>query len=100
MKKSAAKTEVLRLLINPGQCFLQVNGATLKQVEKSKYIVTEDKTEELDNRIGKAGAVMQALHYLVVTKRELSKKTKLLIFKTAFVPILTYGQESFCCPIN
>ena len=28
-------------------------------------------------------------------KRELSKKAKLSIFKTVFVPILTYGHESW-----
>ena len=31
---STAKTEVLHLSKNPDQCLLQVNGATLKQVEK------------------------------------------------------------------
>ena len=36
--------------------------------------------EEVDTRIGKAGAAMQALHYLIV---------KLSIFNTIFVPILT-----------
>ena len=36
----------------------------------------------------------ELLHYSVVMKPELSKKAKLLIFKTVFVPILTYGQES------
>ena len=38
---------------------------------------------------------MQALHYSVVMKRELSKKAKLSFFKAVFVPILTYGQESW-----
>ena len=33
--------------------------------------------------------------YLVVMKRELSQKAKLSIFKTVFVPILTYGHESW-----
>ena len=33
-----AKTEVLHLSRNPDQCKLQVNGATLKQVEKLKYL--------------------------------------------------------------
>ena len=47
----------------------------------------------MDNRIGKASAVMRALHYSVVMKRELTKKAKLSIFKTAFVPILTDGHE-------
>ena len=100
MKISAAKTEVLHLSRNPDQCVLQVNGATLKQVEKFKYIevaFTSDgrQDEELDTRIGKASAVMRALHYSVVMKRELSKKAKLSIFKTAFVPILTYAHESW-----
>ena len=36
MKISTAKTEVLHLSRNPDQCVLQVNGATLKQVEKFK----------------------------------------------------------------
>ena len=73
---------------------LQVNGATLEQVEKFKYLgvaFTSDRRqdEELDTRIGKASAVMRALHYSVVMKRELSKKAKLPIFKAVFVPILT-----------
>ena len=100
MKISTAKTEVLHLSRNPDQCVLQVNGATLKQVEKFKYLgvaFTSDgrQDEELDTRIGKASAVMQALHYSVVMKRELSKKAKLSIFKAVFVPILTYGHESW-----
>ena len=37
---------------------------------------------------------MRALYYSVIMKRELSKKTKLSIFKTVFVPILTDGHES------
>ena len=94
MKISTAKTEVLHLSRNPDQCVLQVNGATLKQVEKFKYLgvaFTSDgrQDEELDTRIGKASAVMRALHYSVVMKRELSKKAKLSIFKAVFVPILT-----------
>ena len=36
-----------------------------------------------------------ALHYLVTMKRELSKKSKLSLFKAVFVPILTYGHESW-----
>ena len=97
MKISTAKTEVtLYLSRNPDQCVLQVNGATLKQVEKFKYLGVAftsygRQDEKLDTRIGKASAVMRALHYSVVMKRELSKKAKLSIFKAVFVPILTYG---------
>ena len=98
MKISTAKTEVLHLSRNPDQCVLQVNGATLKQVEKFKYLrvaFTSDgrQVEELDTRIGKVSAAMQALHYSVIMKHKFSKKAKLSIFKVVFVPILTYGQE-------
>ena len=38
---------------------------------------------------------MRALHNSVVMKQELSNKAKLSSFKTVFVPILTYGHESW-----
>ena len=61
-EKSTAKTEALHLLRNPDQCVLQVNEATLKQVEKFKYLgiaFTSDgrQDEELDTQIGKASVV-------------------------------------------
>ena len=65
-------------------------------VERKKLFLSEGRQdEELDTRIGKVIAVMRALHYSVVMKRELSKKAKLSIFKTVFVPILTNGHESW-----
>ena len=71
---------------------------SLKQIKKFKHLgvaFTSDgrQDSELDTRFGKASAVMRALHYSVVMKRKLSKKAKLSIFKTVFVPILTYGHE-------
>ena len=97
---STAKTEVLHLSRNSDQCVLQVNGATLKQVEKFKYrgvaFMSDGRQDkELDTRIGKASAAMRALHYSVAMKRELSKKEKLSIFQAVFVPILTYDHESW-----
>ena len=73
MKICTAKTEVLHLSRNPDQCVLQVNGATLKQLEKFKYcgvaFVSDGmQDEELDTQIGKASAVMRTLRYSVVMK--------------------------------
>ena len=100
MKISTAKTEVLHLSRNFDQCVFQANRATLKQGETFKYLgvafasdIRQDK--ELDTRIGKASAVMRALNHSVVMKQQLSKKAKLSIFKTVFVPILTYGHKSW-----
>ena len=38
IKTKHSQTEVLHFSRNPDQCSLQVNGATLKQVEKIKYL--------------------------------------------------------------
>ena len=59
--------------------------------------MTEGKTKNwiVDTRIGKASAVMRALHHSFVMKQELSKKAKRSIFKAVFVPILTHGNESW-----
>ena len=100
MKIRTKKTEVLLLSRNPRKCTLQVCGNTLQQVEKFKYVgvaFTSDgwRSEEIDTRIGKANAVLRELYRSVVTKRELSNNAKLSAFKSAFVPILTLGHESW-----
>jgi len=100
MKISTTKTEVLHLSKNPDQCSLQAIRASLKRVEKFKYlgvVFTSDgrQDEELNTRMGKASTVMRALQNSVVTKRELSIKAKLSVFKTVFDPILTYRHESW-----
>ena len=100
MKISTAKTEVLHFSRKAVQCSLQVSRLKLKQVEKFKYLgvaFTSDgkQDEETDIRICKAGAVMHALHRSVVMKRELSEKAKLAVFHSIFVPIFTYGHESW-----
>ena len=63
MKISSAKTEVFHLSKNSDQSFLQVNGATLKPVDKFNYLggaFTSDgrQDEELRTTIGRASAVM------------------------------------------
>ena len=52
---------------------LQVNEATLKQVEKFKWCLDAFASdgrlvEELDTLVGTASVVMRALHYSVVKK--------------------------------
>ena len=82
---------------NRDQCVLQVNGATVNLLSFFFLVAFTSEgrqDDELDTGIGKASAVMRALHYSVIMKRELSKKAKLSIVRTAFDPILTYGHES------
>ena len=98
MKISTAKTENMCLSRHPVQCSFPTNGVTLKQTEKFKYLgitfSSDDRQDnKLDTHIGKVSAVMRQLYQSVVLKRELCTKTKLSVFRSVFVPILTYGHE-------
>ena len=48
---------------------------------------------EIDRRIRAASAVMQTLMQSVVVKKELSRKAKLSIYRSIYIPTLTYGHE-------
>jgi len=47
--------------------------------------------KKIDTRIGEGNAVLREFYRSITTKRELSKATKLLVFKSVFVPIHTYA---------
>ena len=53
------------------------------------------RNEEIDKWIGKANAVLRELYRSVVTKQELSNTAKLSVFKSVFVPILTFVHKSW-----
>ena len=48
---------------------------------------------EIDRWIGAVAAVLQSLHRSIVVRRELSRKVKLLIYRSIYVPTFTYGHE-------
>ena len=67
-------------------------------MEKFKYLgvlfTSEGKMElEVDRWIGAASALMQALYWTVVVKRELSQKAKLSIYQSFYIPTFTYGHN-------
>ena len=72
------------------RCIIKAGGEVLGVAFKSGG----RQDEKLNVRSGKASAVMGTLHHSVILKREISRKeAKLLVFKSIFVPILTYGHE-------
>ncbi|KAI3363802.1 hypothetical protein L3Q82_001410 [Scortum barcoo] len=80
-------------------CPLRVGGEVLPQVEEFKYLgvlfTSEGKMErEIDRRIGAASAsYARSVYRTVVVKKELSLKAKLSIYRSIYVPTLTYGHE-------
>ncbi|KAI3371926.1 hypothetical protein L3Q82_006798 [Scortum barcoo] len=98
MRISTSKSEAMVLDRKRVACPLQVGGEVLPQVEEFKYLgvlfTSEGKIErEIDRRIGAASAVMQSVYRTVVVKKELSRKAKLSIYRSIYVPTLTYGHE-------
>ncbi|KAI3377398.1 hypothetical protein L3Q82_008588 [Scortum barcoo] len=100
MRISTSKSEAMVLDRKRVVCPLRVSGEVLPQVEEFKYLgvlfTSEGKMDgrEIDRRIGAASAVMRSVYRtVVVKKKELSRKAKLLIYRSIYVPTLTYGHE-------
>ncbi|KAI3363818.1 hypothetical protein L3Q82_001417 [Scortum barcoo] len=98
MRISTSKSEAMVLDRKRVVCPLRVSGEVLPQVEEFKYLgvlfTSEGKMErEIDRRIGAASAVMRSVYRTVVVKKELSRKAKLSIYRSIYVPTLTYGHE-------
>ena len=72
----------------------------LNEMEKFKYlgvVFSNDARQdcEINRRIGSASAILRSLHRSVVTKKEVSWRTKMAIFNAVYRPILIYGHEQW-----
>ncbi|TWW64917.1 hypothetical protein D4764_22G0005640 [Takifugu flavidus] len=95
---STSKSESMVLARKKVECLLRVGEEVLPQAEEIKYLgflfTSEGRMErEIDRRIGAASAVMWALNRSLVVKKELSRKAKLSIYRSIYVPVLTYGHQ-------
>ncbi|KAK3512519.1 hypothetical protein QTP70_015647, partial [Hemibagrus guttatus] len=98
MKVSTSKSEAMVLDWKKVACTLQVGGEVLPQMEEFKYLgvlfTSEGRMDrEIDRRIGATAAVMRSMYRSVVVKKELSRKAKLWIYQSIYVPTLTYSHE-------
>ncbi|KAK3518109.1 hypothetical protein QTP70_033327 [Hemibagrus guttatus] len=96
MRVSISKSESMVLDQKKVACTLQVGGEFLPPVEEFKYLrvlfTSEGRMDhEIDRRISAAAAVMQSMYWPVVVKMELSRKGKLSIYQSIYIPTLTYG---------
>lgn len=100
MKINVKKTELMATSREPEQCNLHLNNEQVNQVKIFKYLGVQFSDDgkqdgEIDRRIGAASGILRSLNRSVVTKAELSKKTKLSIFKSVYRPTLIYGHEQW-----
>lgn len=77
----------------------------IEQVQQFKYlgVVLDDKgKQDLDikERIEKATKAYYSMCSTIIKKKEISKKTKMLVYKTIFQPILLFGSETWTMSNN
>jgi len=80
MRVSPAKSEAMVLCPKPVDCSLLVGIECLPKAKEFYYL-------------GVLFRVESKMHRTVLVKRELSRKSKLSIYWSVYVPTLTYGLE-------
>lgn len=80
---------------------LSLNGEAIERVEKFTYLGsafsenTVTASEEIQRRIGMAGANFGRLRQLLFTRNDISTATKMRVFNSAITPVLLYGSETW-----
>ncbi|XP_068082743.1 LINE-1 retrotransposable element ORF2 protein [Anabrus simplex] len=100
MEVNVDKTKTMVISRNEERHCIMVDSKPLEQVTKFKYlgsIISSDgkMEEEITERIGTAGRLFNAIRTNFLNKKEISKGTKLAVYKSTFIPTLTYGCESW-----
>lgn len=100
MKLNKNKTKVMVVAKEKTLIRITIDGVRIKQAEVFQYLGTiieeTGRSEiEISERIKKANNVYYAMNKGFINKKEISKRTKMNVYKTIFRPILTYGCESW-----
>lgn len=100
MKMNIEKTKVMAVANEPQQMHIQIEGKVIEQVQQFNYlgvIIENTGRQELDitEKIEKSNKLYYAINKTFINKKEVSRKTKMTVYKTIVRPILTYGCESW-----
>lgn len=100
MNMNYNKTKVMAIAREPQRIRIEVEGIILEQVTQFNYlgvIIDETGKQDIDlnERINKVNKLYYTMNKTFINKREVTKKTKMNVYKTIFRPILTYGSETW-----
>lgn len=100
MEINTEKTKILVVAKEPQNADIRINGRQIQQTQKLNYLgVTFDdqgkQETDITERIEKSNKLYHAMNKNFISKREVTQKTKLSVYKTIFRPTLTYGSESW-----
>jgi hypothetical protein len=84
---------------------IKIGNTKIEQVSNFKYLrawINQEVRieEEITNRIASAGKCFQSIKTTLLNRKEISKRTKVVIYKTMYRPILTYSCESWMMNSN
>ena len=100
MKLNKGKTKVMAVTKEEIHLNIQIEGENIEQVTTFKYLgVNIEQTGsielEIAERITKTNKLYYAINKGFTNRTEISRHTKMKVFKVIYRPILTYGSESW-----
>lgn len=100
MKMNIGKTKVMVISRKDKKVSVTCEGQAIEQVNTIKYlgVVIDNKGQcetETNERMAAAGKLYNTLSRSFISKKEVSKTTKTIVYKTLFRPVLTFGSESW-----
>lgn len=98
MKINKQKTKVMT--IGDGEVKVEIEGTEIEQVNQFKYlgVVIENtgtQDAEINERIEKSVKLYYSMNSKFLNKKEVTRQTKMNVYKAVCRPILTYGCESW-----
>ena len=100
MKINVEKTKTMIISKKEETHTITVDGTVLEKVNLFKYLgsvisANGKMDDDIIERIGAASRLFNSIRQPFLNKKEVTKKTKLAVYKSTFVPTLTYGCESW-----
>ena len=100
MKLNENKTKVQTIGKEKRKLQIKIDKTDLEQVDTYPYLgitIEESGNQEIEinKRIGNALKMFYAMNKTFIQKKEVSEHTKTTVFKSIYIPILTYGCETW-----
>ena len=99
MRVNIEKTKVM-IFGKQEELTIKIDNTLIEQVNNFKYLGVElshtgTDDSEINNRITQSQKLYQALKEPIINRKEVTKKTKVNVYKTIYRPVLTFGCETW-----
>ena len=96
MKVNITKTKTMHIAKVEKEHVIHIDGIEIEQKHNFRYLravvsQTGGVEEEINSRESSAGKLFNAIKTGFLKKKEVSKKAKLSVFKSTYIPTLTYS---------